>query len=251
MKKQTYVQIGLLLLAVSLCFLQTREGFDQFSSPTCRGGKEPSNTARGPMCETASTPRACDPGYTAEGQGCRSADGTQYYSPPGCPDGFIEGGENCVKREPAECPPGTQLYNIFNLVPNVEEQSQGPKCVPNNTTTYEANMPPPATPPDAETLATICTPGDTLGFKPTPGIPPVCLSVRAKPPSTTQESSKKETSESKDAKVTAPNVSFVLTLVFLTVLIVVNYSIFPFDTANLVAFALLCLGIAMGFFLRR
>lgn len=47
------------------------------------------------------------------------------------------------------------------------------------------------------------------------------------------------------------NLFFVQIALFLVVLVMLSYIALPFDTANLIAFALLCLGIAMGFFLRR
>jgi hypothetical protein len=47
------------------------------------------------------------------------------------------------------------------------------------------------------------------------------------------------------------NLFFVQIALFLVVLVMLSYIALPFNTANLIAFALLCLGIAMGFFLRR
>jgi hypothetical protein len=47
------------------------------------------------------------------------------------------------------------------------------------------------------------------------------------------------------------NLFFVQAALFLVVLAMLSYFMFSLDTANLIAFALLCVGIAMGFFLRR
>lgn len=47
------------------------------------------------------------------------------------------------------------------------------------------------------------------------------------------------------------NLFFVQVALFLVVLAMLSYFMFSLDTANMIAFALLCVGIAMGFFLRR
>lgn len=44
---------------------------------------------------------------------------------------------------------------------------------------------------------------------------------------------------------------FIQVALFLVVLVMLSYFVFSLDTANLIAFALLCVGIAMGFFLRK
>ena len=47
------------------------------------------------------------------------------------------------------------------------------------------------------------------------------------------------------------NLYFIQIALFLVVLAMLSYFVLPLDTANLIAFALLSVGIAMGFFLRR
>ena len=281
MKKSAYIQLGLILVAFSLYFLRTREGLEDFSSPTCSNGTQPTETGSGPMCEIANTPRVCEPGYTVEGEGCRSADGTNYYSPPGCPDGFLPAGDKCIKREPAICPPGTELYGVMALPSAVRE---GLKCVPTSVSTYEAKQLPamgPGSPqPSPSELANICKAGDKLGFKSTPGSTPVCLATGSTATTTPTESSPEDISTSKTViqqvidslkpfrPPTAPssdiekerkeitdiakrNLFFIQAALFLVVLAMLTYLMFPLETANLIAFALLCVGIAMGFFLRR
>lgn len=46
------------------------------------------------------------------------------------------------------------------------------------------------------------------------------------------------------------NLFFIQVALFLVVLAMLSYGMFPLDTANLIAFALLSVGIAMGFFLK-
>lgn len=279
MKKSAYIQLGLIVVALSLYFSRTREGLEDFTSPTCSNGKQPTDTASGPMCEIDSTPRICQPGYTNEGGRCISADRTTTISAD-CPEGYFGAGFNtCIKREPAICPSGTTIYNVMTLPSGNRE---GAKCVPNSVSTYEAKLPEmgPGKPrPTADQFASICKPGDKLGGKVTPGEKPVCLAVTPGP-SAPQESSAENISTSKSAiqKVidslkpfrppTAPssdlekerkeiseiakrNLFFVQVALFLVVLAMLSYFVFSLDTANLIAFGLLCVGIAMGFFLRR
>ena len=65
-------------------------------------------------------------------------------------------------------------------------------------------------------------------------------------PSSDLEKERKEISE-----IAKRNLFFVQAALFLVVLAMLSYVMFSLNTANLIAFALLCVGIAMGFFLRR
>ena len=47
------------------------------------------------------------------------------------------------------------------------------------------------------------------------------------------------------------NLYFIQVALFLVVLAMLSYFVFSLETANLIAFALLCVGIALGFFLRK
>jgi hypothetical protein len=47
------------------------------------------------------------------------------------------------------------------------------------------------------------------------------------------------------------NLYFIQVALFLVVLVMLSYVTLPLETANLIAFALLCVGIALGFFLRK
>lgn len=283
MKKSAYIQLGLILVALSLYFMSIREGLEDFTSPTCSNETQPIDTGSGPMCEIAESEYVCEPGYTKENGRCISADRSSS-GPGNCPEGYIGAGFNkCVKREPAVCPPGTTIHNVMGLPSAVRE---GAKCVPNSVSTYEANLPemgPGKPAPTADQLAKICKPGDKLGWKVTPGEKPICLGVSSSTTHGTsgpQESSAEDISASKTViqqvidslkpfrPPTAPssdiekerkeitelakrNLFFVQAALFLVVLAMLTYLMFPLETANLIAFALLCVGIAMGFFLRR
>jgi hypothetical protein len=65
-------------------------------------------------------------------------------------------------------------------------------------------------------------------------------------PSSDLEKQRKEITE-----LAKRNLFFVQAALFLVVLAMLSYLVFSLDTANLIAFGLLCVGIAMGFFLRR
>ncbi len=65
-------------------------------------------------------------------------------------------------------------------------------------------------------------------------------------PSSDLEKERREITE-----IAKRNLFFVQAALFLVVLAMLSYFVFSLDTANLIAFALLCVGIAMGFFLRR
>lgn len=65
-------------------------------------------------------------------------------------------------------------------------------------------------------------------------------------PSSDLEKERKEITE-----LAKRNLFFVQVALFLVVLAMLSYFMFSLETANLLAFALLCVGIAMGFFLRR
>lgn len=283
MKKESYIQYGLIAVAIGLVLSSVRESFEDFLPLTCPNGSQPYDTATGPQCQTESIPRICEPGYTADGEGCRSADGTMYYSPPGCPEGYLGAGINkCIKREPAVCPPGTEPYTMISITTGIPE---GTKCVPSNIPTYPARLPPRDRQPTPAELSNICNPRDKLGGKAVPGALPVCLrsTTQQGASSTTdrkQESSPEDISTSKSTiqevidslkpfrPPTAPssdlekerkeitelakrNLFFIQAALFLVVLAMLSYFMFSLDTANLIAFGLLCVGIAMGFFLRR
>ena len=65
-------------------------------------------------------------------------------------------------------------------------------------------------------------------------------------PSSDLEKERREISE-----IAKRNLFFVQVALFLVVLVMLSYFLFPLNTANMLAFGLLCVGIAMGFFLRR
>lgn len=65
-------------------------------------------------------------------------------------------------------------------------------------------------------------------------------------PASDLEKERKEITE-----IAKRNLFFIQVALFLVVLAMLSYFVFSLDTANLIAFALLCVGIAMGFFLRR
>ena len=70
-----------------------------------------------------------------------------------------------------------------------------------------------------------------------------------RPPTAPSSDLEKERKEITD--LAKRNMFFIQAALFLVVLAMLSYFMFSLDTANLIAFALLCVGIAMGFFLRR
>jgi hypothetical protein len=70
-----------------------------------------------------------------------------------------------------------------------------------------------------------------------------------RPPTAPASDLEKERKEITD--IARRSLYFIQIALFLVVLSMLSYFVLPLDTANLVAFALLCVGIAMGFFLRR
>jgi pilus assembly protein TadC len=65
-------------------------------------------------------------------------------------------------------------------------------------------------------------------------------------PSSDLEKERKEITE-----ITKRNLYFIQFALLLVVLVLLSYVLLPFDSANLIAFLLLCVGIGLGFFLRR
>jgi Ca2+/Na+ antiporter len=65
-------------------------------------------------------------------------------------------------------------------------------------------------------------------------------------PSSDLEKERKEISE-----IAKRDLYFIQFALMLVVLVLLSYLLLPFDSANMIAFLLLCVGIALGFFLRR
>jgi Ca2+/Na+ antiporter len=65
-------------------------------------------------------------------------------------------------------------------------------------------------------------------------------------PSSDLEKERKEISE-----IAKRDLYFIQFVLMLVVLVLLSYLLLPFDSANMIAFLLLCVGIALGFFLRR
>ncbi len=65
-------------------------------------------------------------------------------------------------------------------------------------------------------------------------------------PSSDLEKERKEITE-----ISKRNLYFIQFALLLAVLSLLSYLLLPFDSANMIAFLLLCVGIALGFFLRR
>lgn len=65
-------------------------------------------------------------------------------------------------------------------------------------------------------------------------------------PSSDLEKERKEITE-----ISRRNLYFIQFALLLVVMVLLSYLLLPFDSANLIAFLLLCVGIGLGFFLRR
>jgi len=65
-------------------------------------------------------------------------------------------------------------------------------------------------------------------------------------PSSDLEKERKEITE-----ISRRNLYFIQFALLLVVLVLLSYLLLPFESANLIAFLLLCVGIGLGFFLRR
>ena len=67
----------------------------------------------------------------------------------------------------------------------------------------------------------------------------------------TAPSSDLEKERQEITEITKRNLYFIQFALMLVVLVLLSYLLLPFDSANMIAFLLLCVGIALGFFLRR
>lgn len=70
-----------------------------------------------------------------------------------------------------------------------------------------------------------------------------------RPPTAPSSDLEKERKEI--TNIATRNLYFIQVALFLVILSMLSYFMFSLDTANLIAFGLLCVGIALGFFLRR
>lgn len=70
-----------------------------------------------------------------------------------------------------------------------------------------------------------------------------------RPPTSPSSDLEKERQEI--TEITKRNLYFIQFALMLVVLVLLSYLLLPFDSANMIAFLLLCVGIALGFFLRR
>jgi hypothetical protein len=136
---------------------------------------------------------------------------------------------------------------------------------PPATTTTTTTTPPPATtttttttppPPPATSTSSDVQPRDTRSTTNAvvssneSTIKEVIDSLKPfRPPTAPASDLEKERKEITD--IAKRNLYFIQIALFLVLLAMLSYFMFSLDTANLLAFGLLCVGIAMGFFLRR
>lgn len=260
MKKS--IQLGLVLVALSLYFMRTREGFDiaGSSEPKCPDGNVPQlGTAWCGNTSQGGTDPTCPEGFTEEtGRGeeglgdmvCRNGD--TYTSKSRCPSGKVFDREKrkCFDRIPV-CPANTKYYVV---IPESGNPSKA-ICVPNDVKKYNAPQ------------GLRCTSGDIAIHDGDMNKSIECVSAQEKerPPSEFREvidslkpfrpptapASDLEKERKEITNLAKRDMFFVQAALFLVVLSMLSYFMFSLDTANLIAFALLCVGIAMGFFLRR
>jgi hypothetical protein len=294
MKKESYIQYGLVAIVVGLILFRSREGFEQTTEAKC----PPGTLLRGNVCVNTSGPgtdATCPPGTESGRQG-------QCVGPSG------------ISQPPSVCPQGKEaLYGkCYDTTPICGETSEYVMtyaasgipdkgvCVPRSSTTYEMTLPQ-GRPPTREEIDAACRPGDKMigkftGMEGPGGIKRMCLSTTtgasvgatgstgasvgatgAAPQATsatpvnnsltakirevtdslkpfrppTAPSSDLEKERKEITNLATRNLYFIQIALFLVVLSMLSYFMFSLDTANLIAFGLLCVGIALGFFLRR
>lgn len=288
--KKSYVQVGLVVLALSLYLMGIREGFAIISGtsvPKCPNGSSPSSFEH--VCPDMTRPSTgvpvCPPGTTDPGndalcQKLSTTGGPPTYSQKKCPANTtlaLDMSRKCYHSLSA-CPSGTTFYAFAAGGGGFTNAL----CVPKTATTYATNLrfANRESPPSQEEITNACRPGDALVL-PKSQTPvdndfnfgePLCLkasrdmtsadaeNVRSamrdvanslnpfRPPTAPSSDLEKERKEIADAAKT--NLFFIQAALFLVVLSMLTYAVLPLDTANMIAFGLLSVGIAIGFFLK-
>lgn len=292
MKKNTYIQLGLVLVvALGVYLLRTREGFEEIKEAKCPEGRRLLGTACFDLSDRGTAEPICPPNSTAD-QGntgiCLSPDGPKQKI---CPDGkpTVMGG--CYESTPL-CDANTEGAHLYHTETGFFDKLV---CVPKNRETYDITLPE-GRPPTPDEVKKICRPGDKIIGKSTElevldGIKRMCLSMTPSPGTTTTPPSgvqPRDTDSTPNAIITssassirevidslkpfrpptAPssdlekerkeitelakrNLFFAQVALLLVVLAGLCYLVMDRDSANLIALALLLVGIAVGFFLRR
>jgi hypothetical protein len=286
MKNTSYIQYGLLAVVVALSFLRTRERFEGYTEAKCPAGSTP--TPMGNQCLVGEgTDPVCPAEWTWSGEEkkCtyRNPDGRETTGVDRICTGskMLDRAKNKCFDKVSICPATSDL--VTDLGPPMPQGQPKGICVPKGSNTYAATLPEGGREPTPDEVLKICKPGDKIiGVGPS-GVK--CLPMNSSTPPPAADVQPRDTQSSQNAIVsstfkevinslkpfrppTAPasdlekerkeitdiakrSLYFIQIALFLVVVAMLSYVILPLDTANLVAFALLCVGIALGFFLRR
>jgi hypothetical protein len=272
----------MVLAAVSLLFLRTREGFEAYTEAKCPDGSDPlpvgMTTRPSELCAVGEgTDPVCPTDWTWGGEAKKCT----YQNPDGSEttgaDRICKGSKTldrvkkkCFDTVPV-CPTTSDRYTAM-LSPGMQQ----PICVPKTSKTYAPTFPTDRA-PTQDDIRTACRTGDVVMFgssntvkclpmtDTTAGSTPssdatdqavvsvfrqVIDSLKPfRPPTAPASDLEKERKEI--TNLAKRDMFFVQAALFLVVLSMLSYFMFSLETANLIAFALLCVGIAMGFFLRR
>jgi hypothetical protein len=284
MKNTSYIQYGLLAFALALYMLRTREGFEEAKCP------EGSVQHMGGKCRKTGgleTDPVCPPDTVLEGGRCTYRDGSKS-APSDCPQGR---GYDPTKRKcmdlVTKCGPNSEIATLFTSQGRAEKTI----CIPKDASTYPITLPEEGAQNQQNIANVCRPGDRLIdksaGMDGPAGRKMMCLSMTPLTTSstTTSDVQPRDTQSSQNAIVsstfkevinslkpfrppTAPasdlekerkeitdiakrSLYFIQIALFLVVVAMLSYVILPLDTANLVAFALLCVGIALGFFLRR
>jgi hypothetical protein len=295
MKNNTYIQLGLAAVALSLLFLRTREGFEAFTEAKCPDGSDPlplgMTTRPSELCAVGEgTDPVCPTDWTWGGEAKKCT----YINPDGSEttgaDRICTGSKTldrvknkCFDTVPI-CPTTSDRYSAL-LSPGMPKTI----CVPKTSNTYA-----PTLPTDRawrqDDIRTACRTGDVFMFGSSNTVK--CLSMTDttagatagtttaattaattsqshatdqtvaskfrqvidslkpfRPPTAPSSDLEKERREITDAQKTS--LFYIQLALFIVVLALLGYVLLPVDVAHGSAFLLLCVGISLGFFLRK
>lgn len=248
MKKSAYIQLGLVLVALALYVSQTRERFPPgITDAKCPNGSAP------PMsdfkCADTGNRPTCPEGSLLYMVFSRDAANPKLSCVPS--NLIYEGQWPDGPRTQNPCRSQTDSAGL-HIPATGSPPAENPKCI--NTSTGESEAASGTTSGTTSGSTSGTTSGSTTttnGFEDvTSKFRQLIDSLRPfRPPTAPASDLEKERKEITD--IAKQNMFYVQVALFLVVLAMLSFFVFPLDTANLIAFALLCVGIAMGFFLRR
>lgn len=175
MKKESYIQYGLLAIVVGLILFRSREGFEEATEAKCSSG----SIQRGKVCinpSGPSTPATCPSDTQRNGQGQCVGESGISEPPSVCPQGKESLYGKCYDPTPL-CGTNTEYVMTFTSAGFPDKGL----CVPNSRTTYEMTLPQ-GRPPTRDEMAAACRPGDKMigkftGLEGPQGVKTMCLSM--------------------------------------------------------------------------